>query len=131
MVCELRNGKFFPTLATLLETTFKIARKVNKALKKTLKPKLLNICSIVQSESSYATPFIPCHCQHLLMSKLNDWDSSSTLLKVNKIDFLNNYHCFECVVKTICQHSSNGSDTYQFLHTHREYQCRPVLRNVL
>ena len=130
LLFELRHAKVFPTIEAISQSNYREAKRDTESLKITLKPKLLNICRLVQIESSFAAHLNTCDCQLMFKSETDKWVHSETWIKEtvnqNRIISLDQGLCFECIEKNQCNHTQSPQETYQFLNRHRLYQYRAV-----
>ena len=91
-----------------------------------LKNKMLNICNLIQFESSYAAYFNPCKCQLKLITEVETWRRKYKSLNSIKMISFPNSLCFECIDKNECHHIQPLASKYQFFHTHSHHQYKPI-----
>ena len=100
----LRNAKLFPTIDTLSNSSVEVEKQIGKILKMILKNKMLNICNLIEFESSHAAYFNPCKCQLKLITEVETWRRKYRRLNSIKMISFPNSLCFECIDKNECHH---------------------------
>ena len=91
LVIKLRRTKLFPTVSSLSQTSFRLAKRDTNTLKKSLRPQVIKIAKILAFESAYATPCLKCDCQELLVREMDGFSfGTKALVSATYVPFMHN-----------------------------------------